>query len=148
EIPLDASANRQPPTANQFALDVPSAPRIAKTIEAQLRYILLNRDQKAIHPGSRSYERSWIRDGSLTSEALLRLGEYDVVREFIEWYAKAIRDDGYVPCCVSAAGANPVPEHDSHGQFLYLVAEYYRHTGDRALFDRMLPAIHKIVAFI
>jgi hypothetical protein len=147
EIPL-GPVNRQLPTVNSFVLDVPAEPRIAKTIEAQRQFILLNRDDKAIHPGSRSYERSWIRDGSLTSEALLRLGHYDVVREFIEWYAKAIRDDGYVPCCVSAAGADPVPEHDSHGQFLYLVAEYYRHTGDRALVDRMLPTIRKVVAFI
>ncbi|HEY0373018.1 MAG TPA: hypothetical protein VGD79_13520, partial [Thermoanaerobaculia bacterium] len=147
ELPL-GPANRQPPTANQFELHVPAEPRIAKTIAAQRTFILTNRDQHAIHPGSRSYERSWIRDGSLTSEALLRIGEREVVREFIEWYAKAIRDDGYVPCCVSAAGADPVPEHDSHGQFIYLVAEYYRHTGDRALVERMLPAIRKVVAFI
>jgi hypothetical protein len=131
-----------------FQLHLPAEPRIAKTLEAQLNYILINRDQRAIHPGSRSYERSWIRDGSLTSEALLRLGQYAVVKEFIEWYAKAIREDGYVPCCVSPAGADPVPEHDSHGQFIYLVAEYYRHTGDRALVERMLPTIRKVVAFI
>ncbi|HEX6095109.1 MAG TPA: hypothetical protein VF432_02205 [Thermoanaerobaculia bacterium] len=131
-----------------FALHLPAEPRLSKTIEAQLHYILINRDDKAIHPGSRSYERAWIRDGSLTSEALLRLGQYEVVKQFIEWYAKAIREDGYVPCCVSAAGADPVPEHDSHGQFLYLVAEYYRHTGDRALVERMLPTIRKVVAFI
>ena len=78
----------------------------------------------------------------------MRLGRYETVREYIEWYAKAIREDGYVPCCVSAAGADPVPEHDSHGQFLYLVAEYYRHTHDRALVERMLPTIRKVVAFI
>jgi hypothetical protein len=131
-----------------FALDLPAEPRLAKTIQAQLHYILINRDGKAIHPGSRSYERSWIRDGSLTSEALLRLDQYEVVKEFIEWYAKAIREDGYVPCCVSSAGADPVPEHDSHGQFIYLVAEYYRHTGDRALVERMLPTIRKVVSFI
>ena len=148
ELPIAQPANRQPPTANPFRLHLPAEPRLAKTIEHQLQYILINRDGKAIHPGSRSYERAWIRDGSLTSEALLRLGQYGVVKEFIEWYAQAIREDGYVPCCVSAAGADPVPEHDSHGQFIYLVAEYYRHTGDRALVERMLPTIRKVVAFI
>ncbi|HVE72034.1 MAG TPA: amylo-alpha-1,6-glucosidase, partial [Thermoanaerobaculia bacterium] len=166
EIPLSCHAERSrgtpcvdpsprfagdPSTAlgmTRFRLDLPAEPRIARTIAAQLNYILLNKDGPAIHPGSRSYERSWIRDGSLTSEALLRLGQYDVVKQFIEWYAKAIREDGYVPCCVSAAGADPVPEHDSHGQFIYLVAEYYRHTGDRALVERMLPTIRKVVAFI
>jgi len=147
EIPLSSPGNQQPATSN-FSLDLPAEPRLAKTLDAQLRYILINLDQKAIHPGSRSYERSWIRDGSLTSEALLRMGQYEVVKEFIEWYAKAIREDGYVPCCVSPAGADPVPEHDSHGQFIYLVAEYYRHTGDRALVDKMLPTIRKVVSFI
>ena len=147
ELPL-GKLSTQYSALSTFRLDVPAEPRLAKTIQAQLHYILINRDDQAIHPGSRSYERAWIRDGSLTSEALLRLGRADVVKEFIEWYAKAIREDGYVPCCVSAAGADPVPEHDSHGQFLYLVAEYYRHTGDRALVERMLPTIRRVVAFI
>lgn len=148
EIPLGEPVSTQHPALSTFSLDLPAEPRIAKTIAAQLNDILINKDGAAIHPGSRSYERSWIRDGSLTSEALLRLGRADVVREYIEWYAKAIREDGYVPCCVSAAGADPVPEHDSHGQFIYLVAEYYRHTGDRALVERMLPTVRRIVAFI
>ena len=147
-IPLGEALSTQHPALSTFSLDLPAEPRLAKTLQHQLRYILINRDQHAIHPGSRSYERSWIRDGSLTSEALLRLGQYEVVKEFIEWYAKAIREDGYVPCCVSPAGADPVPEHDSHGQFIYLVAEYYRHTGDRALVERMLPTIRKVVNFI
>ena len=149
DIPLgEALSTQHSALSTNFRLTLPAEPRIAKTIDAQLNYILLNKDGAAIHPGSRSYERSWIRDGSLTSEALLRLGQYEVVKQFIEWYAKAIRENGYVPCCVSAAGGDPVPEHDSHGQFIYLVAEYYRHTGDRALVDRMLPAIRKVVAFI
>jgi hypothetical protein len=148
EIPLGAALSTRHPALSTFSLDLPAEPRLAQTIAAQLRYILINKDGPAIHPGSRSYERSWIRDGSLTSEALLRLGQDQVVREFIEWYARAIRKDGYVPCCVSAAGADPVPEHDSHGQFIYLVAEYYRHTGDRALVDIMWPTIEKVVAFI
>ncbi|HEV7242473.1 MAG TPA: amylo-alpha-1,6-glucosidase [Thermoanaerobaculia bacterium] len=146
EIPLGPPLSTQHSALSTFSLDVPAEPRIAKTIAAQLDYILMNLDDKAIHPGSRSYERSWIRDGSLTSEALLRLGRYDTVREFIEWYARGV--DGYVPCCISAAGVDPVPEHDSHGQFIYLIAEYYRHTHDRAFVERMLPTIEKVVAYI
>jgi hypothetical protein len=131
-----------------FQLDLPAEPRIAKTIDAQLRYILINKDGPAIHPGSRSYERSWIRDGSLTSAALLRLGQRDVVKDFINYYAKHLRADGYVPCCVGAAGADPVPEHDSHGQFIYLIADYYRHTNDRALLETQWPNVKRVVAFI
>jgi hypothetical protein len=147
---LEGGATLNGATANRpaFSLSLPAEPRIAKTIDAQLKYILINKDGPAIHPGSRSYERSWIRDGSLTSAAMLRLGRRDEVRDFIEYYAKHLRDDGYVPCCVGPAGADPVPEHDSHGQFIYLIAEYYRHTGDRALLEAQWPNVTRVVAFI
>ncbi len=148
QIPLDPPRAPEPPSPNNFTITIPAAPHIEQTIRAQLHYILINRDGPSIHPGSRSYERSWIRDGSLTSEALLRLGRADVVREFIVWYAKHVSENGYVPCCVSAAGADPVPEHDSHGQFIYLVAEYYRHTRDRALAEAQWPVIQRVVRYI
>ncbi|MEI7499587.1 MAG: discoidin domain-containing protein, partial [Bacteroidota bacterium] len=40
-----------------------SADRIVNTYKSNLVYILINRDKAGIQPGSRSYERSWIRDG-------------------------------------------------------------------------------------
>ena len=132
----------------QWSIDVPAEARIAESIRANVDYILINRDGHAIHPGSRSYERSWIRDGSLTSLALLRLGYDAVVRQFIEYYAAHVAPDGYVPCCVGPAGADPVPEHDSHGEFIFLVAEHYRHTGDRALLAKMWPVVQRTVGYI
>ncbi|MGK2961131.1 MAG: discoidin domain-containing protein, partial [Gemmatimonadaceae bacterium] len=125
-----------------------SASHFPRTVRANLAYILINRDGPAIQPGSRSYERSWIRDGSLTSAALLRLGQYREVREFIDWYAKFQFDNGKIPCCVDSRGADPVPENDSHGQFVYLVAEYYRHTADRDVLARMWPNVTRAVAFM
>jgi hypothetical protein len=114
---------------------------IARSIQSTLAYILINRDGPAIQPGSRSYERSWIRDGSLTSTALLRFGYPEVVREFIEWYARYQYPNGKVPCCVDRRGADPVPEHDSHGEFIYLVMEYWRHTGDTTLLRSLWPNV-------
>ena len=59
----------------------PSAARRRPTRCARtLAYILINRDGAAIQPGSRSYARSWIRDGSMIVAALLRLGHADEVR--------------------------------------------------------------------
>jgi hypothetical protein len=50
---------------------------------------------------------------------------------------------------VSTSGApDPVPEHDSHGQFIYLVAEYYRHTRDRATAETMWPIVQRVVRYI
>ena len=126
----------------------PSASRYTETMRAQLADILINRDGPAIQPGSRSYSRSWIRDGSLTSTALLRLGHAADVREFMEWYARYQYDNGKVPCCVDEHGATPVPENDSHGEFIYLVGEYYRHTRDKAELEKMWPHVAKAVAYM
>ena len=125
-----------------------SAARYTQTMRAQLADILINRDGAAIQPGSRSYSRSWIRDGSLTSTALLRLGHDQDVKDFIDWYAPYQYDNGKVPCCVDEHGATPVPENDSHGEFIYLVAEYYRHTGDKAELEKMWPHVAKAVAYM
>ncbi len=134
---------------DRFTLRLPpSAEHVAHTLKSTLAYILVNRDGPSIQPGSRAYDRSWIRDGSLTSAALLRLGHPEEVRAFAEWYAPHQRPDGYVPCCVSLRGADPVPEHDSHGQLVYLIAEYGRHTGDLDFLRRMWPHVERAVAQI
>lgn len=114
------------------------------TLRSALAHVLINRDGPAIQPGSRSYERSWIRDGAMTSEMLLRLGHDAVVKEFTQWYASHQFDNGKTPCCVDDRGADPVPENDSPGEFLFLIEEMHRYTGDtkllRALWPRALKA--------
>src|SRR5688572_32745584 len=62
KIPLGAQRSTSQQTAN-WRIDIPADPRIEATLRAQLQYILINRDGPSIQPGSRSYERSWIRDG-------------------------------------------------------------------------------------
>lgn len=125
-----------------------SAQDLVNALKAQLGWVLVNRDGPAIQPGSRSYERSWIRDGCLTSSALLRLGETRAVREFAEWFAAFQYPNGKVPCCADTRGADPVPEHDSHGEFVFLVAEYVRFTGDTAFAARMWPHVAAAVAYL
>ena len=125
-----------------------SAEWIVQSLRSNLAYVLINRDGPSIQPGSRSYERSWIRDGSLTSEALLRLGREAEVREFIEWYAPFQFADGKVPCCVDRRGADPVPENDSHGQLIYLIAEHWRFARDTAFARRMWPHVVRAVAYM
>jgi hypothetical protein len=126
----------------------PQAERISRTLRSQLGYILVNRDGPAIRPGSRCYERSWIRDGALTSTALLEFGFSAEVRAFLEWYAGFQFSDGKVPCCVDRRGADPTPEHDSSGEFIYAVMEYYRFTRDRAFLARMWPHVRRAVDYL
>ncbi len=118
------------------------------TLRTALAHILISRDGPALRPGTRAYARSWIRDGALISEALLRLGAAREVRDFAAWYAGYQDADGRVPCCVDARGSDPVPENDSHGELLYLLATYFRYTGDRPFLAAMWPHVEGAVAFI
>lgn len=108
----------------------PVAGPLQNTIRANLAWILINADGAGTQPGSRSYERSWIRDGALTSAALLQMGIRDEVRHYLDWYAGYQFPDGTIPCVVEPRGPEPTPEHDSHGQFLYAVAQYFLFTRD------------------
>jgi hypothetical protein len=133
----------------RVVLDLPgAAASFARTVRSNVGWILVNRDGPAIQPGSRSYSRSWIRDGALTSAALLRLGHEEVARDFLTWFAPYQFDDGKVPCCVDRRGADPVPENDSHGELLYLAGEYYRFTGDRATIEAVWPHLARAAGYI
>jgi hypothetical protein len=114
---------------------------LAATLRANLGYILVNRDGSAVQPGSRAYDRSWIRDGALTSTALIRLGHVDAAAAFAEWFAGYQFASGRVPCCVDGRGADPVPEHDSHGELVYLIAEVVRASDDLEFARRMWPHV-------
>jgi hypothetical protein len=96
----------------------------------------------------RSYARSWIRDGALMSEALLRVGHDKAVREFADWYAPRQFASGRIPCCVDARGADPVPENDSQGEWIHLVDTYFRYTGDRAWLAPLWPGVDRAVRFM
>lgn len=118
------------------------------TLKTQLGHILVNRAGVRIQPGSRSYARSWIRDGALTGVALLRWGQTEPARDFLRWYAPHQYASGKIPCVVDWRGADPVPEHDSTGEFIYLVAETYRFTGDRELLQEMWPRVKAGVGYL
>ncbi|HET8632695.1 MAG TPA: discoidin domain-containing protein [Gemmatimonadales bacterium] len=132
-----------------FELDGPAAVlALEQTIRASVGYILVNRDSAAIQPGSRAYSRSWIRDAALTSSALLRLGITEPVKEFLEWFAPFQFETGKIPCCVDHRGADPVPENDSQGEFIYLATEYARRTGDTALLRALWPHISAAASYM
>ena len=147
---LAAAAARWRERLDSVRVELPAGAgaALADAMRSTVGWILAIRNGAALEPGSRSYDRSWIRDGALMSAALLRFGYADVVREYIDWYAPHQYASGKVPCCVDARGADPVPEHDSNGEFIYLVMEYWRHTGDRPLLERMWPAVVRAVGYL
>ncbi|PID81781.1 hypothetical protein CSB20_01270 [bacterium DOLZORAL124_64_63] len=118
------------------------------SLRAQLGYILVNRAGPRIQPGARSYARSWIRDGALTGVGLLRLGHPEAVRDFLTWYAPHQYENGKIPCVVDSRGADPVPEHDSTGEFIHLLTEYTRYTGRKDLARAMWPRVQQGIAYL
>ncbi|MDQ6736790.1 MAG: discoidin domain-containing protein [Gemmatimonadota bacterium] len=148
-IALATTAAEWASIVDRVKLHMPAeASWIARTLRSQQAYILINQDGPRIQPGSRSYARSWIRDGALTSEALLRTGHADRVAAFLDWYAPFQYASGKAPCCVDARGADPVPEHDSDGEFLYLIHQLYRYTGDSSRLASMWPHVQLAVSYL
>ncbi|HZP94511.1 MAG TPA: hypothetical protein VFB20_16750 [Burkholderiales bacterium] len=134
---------------NRVSLHVPGAGQpLADTVRSALAHILIERAGPALQPGTRSYARSWIRDGAMMSDALLRLGDADVVREYIDWFAPRQFASGKVPCCVDARGSDPVAENDSHGEFIHLIAQYYRYTRDRDWLRTMWPQVASAASYM
>lgn len=119
---------------------------VARTLRTALGHILVNRSGPALQPGARAYARSWIRDGALTSSALLRLGHEDAARDFLRWFAPFQFKNGKVPCCATARGADPVPENDSDGEFAFAAADLWRYTRDDATARAMWPHVASAIA--
>lgn len=127
---------------NRVSITVPpDKAALADTLRSSLAHILMSRDGPILRPGTRSYARSWIRDGAMISEGLLRLGQTNVAADYADWYSKHLFSSGKVPCCVDFKGADPVPENDSHGEYIFLLADLYRFGGDKAALARHWPAI-------
>jgi hypothetical protein len=145
---MDQAAAQWRERLNRVRLRLPNdAQAVADTLRTSLAHMLLSRDGPALRPATRAYARTWVRDGAMMVAALLRLGEVDASREFVDWFAGHIFDSGKVPCCVDQRGADPIAENDSHGQYLYAVAELWRHTRDRAFLERHWPRVQRVVAY-
>jgi hypothetical protein len=125
-----------------------SSNKLINTLRSTIGYILINKDKHGFQPGSRSYERSWIRDGSMTSSTMLKFGLTDEVKDFITWYAKYQFPNGKIPCVVDSRGADPVPENDSHGQFIFAAYQYFLFTKDTIFLKNIYPQVVKTVNYI
>jgi hypothetical protein len=132
----------------QVSITIPEQ-KLIHVLKSNLAYILLNQDGPWIKPGPRNYNHSWLRDGAMTSLALLRLGLAEPVRRFLLAYRELVDAQGWVPWIVFENGA-PVAfatdsreghEYDSQGQFPFLVRHYVDFTGDTAMLAAAYPAV-------
>ncbi|MDR3388262.1 MAG: discoidin domain-containing protein [Rudaea sp.] len=126
----------------------PAARRIANALRTAHADILITRDAAALRPGTRSYARSWIRDGAMMADGLLRLGDIEVAGAYVDWYAPYQFANGKVPCCVDHRGADPVAENDSQGELVHAIAQLYRYAGGRAQLEKQWPHIEAAIAYM
>jgi hypothetical protein len=134
---------------DRVSIDLPESGRpLIAALRTALAHVLVTRDGPVLRPGTRSYARSWIRDGAMIAESLLRVGHPGVAADYLRWYARHQFANGKVPCCVDERGADPVPEHDSAGQLIFLAAEVYRYTQDRRLLEEMWPRIEAAARYL
>ncbi|WP_447964623.1 discoidin domain-containing protein [Nitrospira sp. Ecomares 2.1] len=130
-----------------------AAESVVNTVKSQVAYILLNNDGVVIQPGARSYNRTWMRDGAIISSTLMRLGFFEEVRGFLNWYAERVEPDGLVPPILFTSGEvydgwGRNIEWDSQGQFIYAIMEYYRFTGDRDFLEKHFEAVHRAMKYM
>jgi hypothetical protein len=146
---LDAAASYWRRVLGRVVFDLPpSAEKISLALKSAVPQILINRDGPAIQPGPRNYARSWIRDGAVTSSALLEIGVPQPAADFLRWFSTFQFPSGKVPCCVDRRGADPTAEHDSHGEFIFAVAEYYRFARDVGFVSDMWPNVTAAADYI
>jgi len=147
ELERTASAWRE--KLNRVTLQLPASQHaIVDTARSALAQMLMSRDGPALQPGTRSYARSWVRDGAMMTEGLVRSGHAEVAAVFVRWYAPHQFSNGKVPCCVDARGSDPVPENDSHGELIFAIAELWRYTHDRTVLERYWPTVQRAIAYM
>lgn len=125
-----------------------AAAELAATMRTAVAHIRINARGPAIQPGTRSYRRSWIRDGALTSSALLRAGRTREAERFLDWYVPFVFPNGKVPCCVDQRGADPVTENDADGELLFLAAEIARRSKSDVSARRHWPTLKRVAGHL
>ncbi|OLD75230.1 MAG: hypothetical protein AUI33_05710, partial [Ignavibacteria bacterium 13_1_40CM_2_61_4] len=130
-LALDATVRFWESKLDRIRITLPEfAQPVINTVKSNLAYIFINRDGPGIQPGSRSYNVK------------------DEVKEFIDWYSKYQFPSGKIPCVVDGRGADPTAEHDSHGEFIFAVKQYYNFTKDTSWLRTKFDAIVKTVRYI
>jgi hypothetical protein len=111
-------------------------------------HILINRDGPAFQPGPRRYTRSWVRDCVIMGAAMTKADCPRVLKEFLTWYSRFQREDGFVPCVVDRDGVDWLVEHDSHGQLIWGICEVYRNDGDPEFLRSMWQAVSRAAGYL
>ena len=115
-------------------------PRIARPdamdcLRAQVGWLL----------GRRAAEGESMETAVWRVAALLRAGQTETARAWIERTAAGVRTNGWVPDRLPPAGVSAADEfagrHAQQGQFVFMALEYYRFTQDAAFLQQLYPQL-------
>ena len=137
----------------QVGIELPDRD-LVNMVRAQIAYILINQTGPAIQPGPRNYNRSFIRDGSMTAAVLMRMGLPGPAREYLRWFAEhAVHENGLVSPILGEDGSvdrgfGSDLEYDSQGELVSLIADVARLDGGAASVREYLPKLRSVLHFI
>ena len=129
-----------------WQIDLPNK-KLVNVLKSNLAYLAINADGPATQPGSRNYNSSWIRDGSVSATAMMRFGMFEQGLDYLNWFTDLIKDDGFVPFLVDTETgqmewfATSWHEHDSFGQYVYLVRQATELTNDYKMAMHCWPKV-------
>jgi len=137
---------------DKIYIDIPQE-ELIEVLKVNLAYLLINRDNFALYPGPRNYDRSWIRDGSVMSAALLRTGHSKEAREYIDWVSECQLPSGEIPCMLEADGNMPQwgedwKEYDGQGAYVFAISDYYKFTKDKKFLKEKFPSVVMALKFL
>ena len=133
---------------NKVEIDIPEVDMI-NTLKSNIAYNLITKDGPGFQPGSRNYDKSWIRDGGIQGNTLLEMGFTNEIKRFIDWYATYQYETGEIPPIIRPVeGPEPVDEYDSQGEFVFIIRQYYLFTKDKGWLEGKLPAVVKALKYL
>ena len=140
---------------SKFTIDIPEE-RLINVMKTNIAYVLLNKDGPWIKPGARNYNHSWMRDGAMTSVALLRMAYIDEVKSWLDAITPHVANNGYVPF-IFFEGGHPVgfnpdktgegQEYDAQGEFVFAVRQYVDFSHDYDYLKEAYPKVIKALEF-
>ncbi len=131
---------------DNWQIDLPNQ-KLVDLVRSNLAYLCINADGPATQPGSRNYNSSWIRDGAISATAMMRFGLFEQGQNYLNWFTDLIKEDGFVPFLVEtntgemAWFARSWHEHDSFGQYAFLVRQATELADDDAIAEHSWPKV-------
>jgi hypothetical protein len=128
--------------------------KLVNIIRSNLAYLLINADGPATQPGSRNYNNSWIRDGSVSAAAMMRFDLTDFAKNYLLWFTGLVKEDGFVPFIIETKTGSPVGfadtwcEYDSFGEYAFLVRQVTEITDDNDIARHCWPKLKAAMKYM